>query len=253
MTAMNETAETLILSMREFGLTEYETRVYLELSGRQEANAAELSRSSGVAYTKVYSVLSSLVKKGLVEIKRGKPSIYHTVDPKKALSNLKRNKIEGVSKAYDEAISSLRNFKPKGAKFEVREHGASWNIVGKRNVINKLLEEYGSARKNVKLVFPDVEMLGRPILSRILSDKRGLPLKILLSPNDRKIMKGTSGAEVEYSDAIKSRYAIFDDKYCLMMAAESPDYWTGVFETCGNCTQQAREHFNLAWKSAAEA
>jgi hypothetical protein len=55
---------------------------------------------------------------------------------------------------------------------------------------------------------------------------------------------------VKYSEYVKSRYALFDDTYSLMIAVETPDYWTGVFETCGNCTRQAYEHFNLAWSAA---
>jgi sugar-specific transcriptional regulator TrmB len=238
--------------MKEFGLTEYETMVYLQLSGCQEASAAELSRNSGVAYTKVYSVLSSLTRKGLVEIMRGKPSIYRTVDPEKALEALKQNRVESISKAYNEAVSSLRTIRPSGTKPAVGEHGASWNIVGKRNVINRLLEELSSARKDVKVVFPDLEMLGKPILNKILENKRHLQLKILASPNDERFLKGASGVEVEFSDAIKSRYAVFDDKCCLMLAVETPEYWTGVFETCGNCTRQAWEHFDLAWKAAED-
>jgi sugar-specific transcriptional regulator TrmB len=238
--------------MKKFGLTEYETKVYMELSGRQEATAYELSRNTGVAYTKVYSVLSSLTRKGLVEIMRGKPSVYRTADPKKALAILRQNRIESISKAYDEAISSLKTIRLPGTNPAIGEHGASWNIVGKRNVINKLLEGVGGAHKDVKVVFPDLEMLGKTILSKVLENKRQLQLKILASPNDKRFLKGVSGVEVEYSDAIKSRYAVFDDKYCLMMAVETPDYWTGVFETCGNCTRQAREHFDLAWKAAED-
>jgi sugar-specific transcriptional regulator TrmB len=237
--------------MTEFGLTQYETRVYIELSGRLEASAAEISKITGVAYTKVYSVLSSLTRKGLVEIMRGKPSVYRTVDPEKALASLKKAKIEKITKSYDEAISSLRRIRPTGPERLEGEHGASWNISGKRNVINKLVEELGNARRNVKLVFPDIEALGKPVLDQVLT-RRKLPLKILVSPGDRPVMRGVAGAEIEYSDSIKSRYAIFDDKYCLMMAVETPDYWTGVFETCGNCTSQAREHFDLAWKAAAD-
>lgn len=248
-----ENTKTLTESMKGFGLTEYETMLYLQLASRQEANAAELSRNSGIAYTKVYSVLSSLTKKGLIEIMRGKPAIYRTLDPEKALSELRQSKIEGISKAYEEAISSLKAIRPCETKPAVGEHGASWNITGKRNVVSKLLEEFGGAKSNVKVVFPGIELLGKPILRRMLSDRRRVPLQLLVSPNDRTILSDFAGLEIAYSESIKSRYAIFDDGYCLMMAVETPDYWTGVFETCGNCTRQAHEHFDLAWKSASSS
>ena len=248
-----EIPDSLATSMREFGLTDYETSLYFELTSRQEANAAELSETSGIAYTKVYSVLSSLTRKGLVEIMRGKPVIFRTIDPEKSLTILKQNKIEGISKAYEKAISSLRAIRPSGVKPLVGEHGASWNISGKRNVINKLIEELGEVKKNVKVVFPEIDLLGKPILRRMIGEKPKVSFQILVSRKDRRFMRDFSGIEVGYSGTIKSRYAILDDKYCLMMAVETPDYWTGVFETCGNCTRQAHEHFQLAWKSAVQS
>jgi sugar-specific transcriptional regulator TrmB len=240
----------LIISLREFGLTEYESKIYLKLSSRSAVSASELSRVSGVPYTKVYSVLSSLSRKGLVEIMRGKPSVYKTVDPEKALRALKDGKIAKVSKAYEEAVYSLRKIRSSKLKTDDQEHGASWNIIGKRNVINKLLEEMSGANRIVKIVFPDLDVLGKPILNKIIANEHKLPLRLLVSQNDRKLLKDVSNVDAKYANSIRSRYAIFDDQCCLMMSVETPDYWTGVFETCRNCNQQAREHFDLAWKTA---
>jgi HTH-type transcriptional regulator, sugar sensing transcriptional regulator len=248
-----ESSESLIISLREFGLTEYESKTYLKLSSsRSSVSAFELSRVSGVPYTKLYSVLSSLNRKGLVEIKRGKPSVYKTVNPEKALGALRERNIARLSEAYENAVSSLRKMRSgKFGREDDRKHGASWNIDGKRNVINKLLEEVESSRKSVKIVFSDLDVLGKPILNKIMHNNRELTLKLLVSQDDRKLLEDVSkDVQTKYSDAIKSRYALFDDQSCLMMSVDSPDYWTGVFETCRNCNRQALEHFDLAWKAA---
>ncbi len=252
MLGISDATENLVPSMREFGLTEYETKIYLTLSNRQIASASELSRVSGVPYTKVYSVLSSLTGKGLVEIMRGKPAVYRIINPERALRTLKESKIVGVSRAYEEVVSSLRKIRSNESRPNDDEHGASWNISGKRNVINKLREELDGAVRSVKIVFPNLDILGKPILNQIFTHKHERHIKLLVSQRDEKFLKGISNVDAKYADTIKSRYALFDDRYCLMMAVETPDYWTGVFETCGNCTRQAREHFELAWKAAEE-
>ena len=243
--------------MRGFGLTEYEATIYFALSRdfqESAASASEISEVSGIPYTKVYSVLSSLSKKGLVEVMRGKPALYKLVDPQASFGRLKQDKIADVSRAYEQVISSVKDLfstgSKKGGKQNGEQHGASWNIQGKKNVINKLSEQVHGARKSLKLVFPNLNYFDKTILCQIFSRSSRIHTNLIVTSKDHKFLKDVPNVDVRYNESIRSRYALFDDKYSLMIAMETPDYWTGVFETCGNCTRQAYEHFDLVWNAS---
>jgi len=236
--------------MKDLGLTEYEAKLYTVLALKSgNVSVSEISRLSRVPYTKAYSTLSSLEEKGLVEVMRGKPVLYRAIEPETALADMARGMVDRISKASEEAVLALRELGTTSP--EATEHGASWNISGKRNVVNRLVEELERATAKVKFVFPNLSLLDARILAKVLSASRRLGVQMLLSPADRGVIEAKdSKATVRYSDYVRSRYALFDDRYSLMIAVESPDIWTGVFETCGNCTRQSLEHFNLAWDAA---
>ncbi len=254
---MLHNAQALLASgLRDFSLTEYEAKIYIVLSRdffTSGATALELCKVSGIAYTKVYSVLSSLNKKGLIEIKRGKPAQFKLTDPETSFGNLKGERIARVSKAHERVLSSLRTISMNATRMKIeqqREHGASWNIQGKKNVINKLSEQIAQSHQNLKIVFPNLNFLGDRILEQIRARSVELDTSLIVSRVDKRSVTEFSNSNIRYNESIKSRYALFDDRYSLMIAVESPDYWTGVFETCGNCTRQAFEHFDLAWKAS---
>ena len=53
---------------KELGLTENEGRVYETLVEFGKLGAGDVSSKSGVSYSKIYDILGSLVRKGLVEL-----------------------------------------------------------------------------------------------------------------------------------------------------------------------------------------
>ena len=62
-------------ALREIGLTEYETIAYLVLVKAGELTANDVSTSTTIPYSKVYTVLDILEKKGWVEVKGGRPRL----------------------------------------------------------------------------------------------------------------------------------------------------------------------------------
>ena len=54
-------------AMENLGLTGYEIRVYLSLLDTGSMTAADISKKSGVPYSKIYEVLNSLEEKGWLE------------------------------------------------------------------------------------------------------------------------------------------------------------------------------------------
>ncbi len=63
-----EPGRRLLDQLREIGLTEYETKVYLTLLTKGPLTANELSIASGVPRTKVYETTTHLKRKGIVQL-----------------------------------------------------------------------------------------------------------------------------------------------------------------------------------------
>ena len=82
-------------SLRDIGLTEYESLAYLALVKSGELTAGKVSEFTSIPYSKVYSVLDSLDRKGWIEVKGGRPRLYYPKSPVEALmaEQLKQEKV----------------------------------------------------------------------------------------------------------------------------------------------------------------
>src|SRR5207249_10091353 len=71
-------------ALKEFGLTEYEAKVYVSLVESGTQAASELSSTASITYSKIYEILGNLVRKGWVETEKGRPSKYYPNVPSTA-------------------------------------------------------------------------------------------------------------------------------------------------------------------------
>jgi len=81
---MNE--EEIIRLLESIGIRGYEARAYLALIELGEATATMVASKAKIPRPRIYDVLTSLSKKGLVEVKIGRPRIYHALSPEIALN-----------------------------------------------------------------------------------------------------------------------------------------------------------------------
>lgn len=95
--------------LKQLGLTDYESKVYIALVSLITAKAGELSQKSKVPRSKIYSVLESLEKKGYVKIKKTHPIEYEVIAPKKTFDNIKTqfiNNINDVQETFNSIYES---------------------------------------------------------------------------------------------------------------------------------------------------
>src|SRR5437879_12419663 len=74
-------------ALKEFGLTEYEVKVYVSLVELGTQTASELSRTASIPYSKIYEILGNLERKGWVETEKGRTSKYYPKVPSTALES----------------------------------------------------------------------------------------------------------------------------------------------------------------------
>ena len=133
-------------TLRELGLTDYESRVYLSLLEIGEGTSGDVLKKADIHTGKIYEILASLKNKGLIsEIKKNNIKVYSATEPKRILDylNKKKKDVEQTEKQVLEIMPSLlekvRYASKKPIKFEVYT-----GIEGFKTAFLKEIEKYSS-------------------------------------------------------------------------------------------------------------
>ncbi|ASJ15345.1 HTH-type sugar sensing transcriptional regulator TrmBL1 [Thermococcus radiotolerans] len=88
--------EEIIEKLQKLGLTKYESLAYITLLKLGPSKATDITKESGIPHTRVYDVLSSLHRKGFVDVMHGSPRLYKPVNPGVVLEKIKEDFIEDI-------------------------------------------------------------------------------------------------------------------------------------------------------------
>src|ERR1700758_4530393 len=94
-------------ALKEFGLTEYEAKVYVSLVESGTQTASELSRTASIPYSKIYEILGNLERKGWVESEQGRPSKYYPKAPSTALESTRIRFENTIRSSQEVALQEL--------------------------------------------------------------------------------------------------------------------------------------------------
>src|SRR5437899_13060350 len=100
-------------ALKEFGLTEYEAKVYVSLVESGTQAAGELSRTASIPYSKVYEILGNVERKGWVETEQGRHSKYYPKAPCTALESSRARLETSLKSSYADANGDLQRIAPK--------------------------------------------------------------------------------------------------------------------------------------------
>ncbi|ASJ06342.1 HTH-type sugar sensing transcriptional regulator TrmBL1 [Thermococcus pacificus] len=90
--------EEIVEKLQKLGLTKYESLAYITLLKLGPSKATDITKESGIPHTRVYDVLSSLHRKGFVDVMQGSPRLYKPVNPEVVLERIKEDFIEDIEK-----------------------------------------------------------------------------------------------------------------------------------------------------------
>ncbi|MBP7708136.1 hypothetical protein KA107_00490 [Candidatus Pacearchaeota archaeon] len=111
--------------LREIGLTEYETKIYLALLEIGESTSGIIMNRANVNSGRIYQILDSLKEKGLIsEVTKNKVKYFSPTDPKKLIAYLeeKEETIQKQKEEVDLAIPQILSkvaSRDKEAKIEI--------------------------------------------------------------------------------------------------------------------------------------
>jgi len=137
-------------SLRDLGLSEYESRTYRALLDNGPETAKELSASSDVPMGRIYDVLNGLEGNGLVRSQAaGRPKKYIAVEPDAALDRLveaRKRELEQQAERYESVAADLVD--DLDATNPVQ--GQFWTAaVGPEETVDLLLERLAAADEEI--------------------------------------------------------------------------------------------------------
>ncbi len=132
--------------LQKFGLSEYESRVYIGLVAMEQGTAEEISESSSVPRTSTYKVLESLEEKGYVDSVQGRPRTYFPAPP----SELKEELQDELITTFDKLTNIQGIFSDKGTPQLV------YTIAGRERILSKIGNMVDSSMKSILLSSPSI-------------------------------------------------------------------------------------------------
>jgi sugar-specific transcriptional regulator TrmB len=124
-------------AMESLGLTSYEIKVYLSLLEAGSMTASNISKKSGVPYSKIYEVLNSLEDKGWLESDSSRPQKFF---PKSPLTAVEAMKMRIESSIRDSKNMIMSELMPIYRKSGLRERPEIWVVMGVYNIAAKISE-----------------------------------------------------------------------------------------------------------------
>jgi sugar-specific transcriptional regulator TrmB len=207
--------------MEDLGLTSYEIRVYVSLLGSGSMTAADISKRSGVPYSKIYEVLNSLEDKGWLESDSSRPQNFYPKSPSTALEATRTMYDNRFRESQSSIISELM---PIYTKSGAKERPEIWVTTGIMNIATKVNEIIQSSQRELLVALPfAAESVTRPLLPvlRVLSDK-GVRVNILASSKMHpETLKSLSRvAAVRVKDGLFGGGVIGDGKQVVILLSE---------------------------------
>ncbi|MFQ6095576.1 MAG: TrmB family transcriptional regulator [Candidatus Bathyarchaeia archaeon] len=236
--------------LREMGLTEYETRVYLGLLEIGASTASRISGHANVPYSKIYEVLNSLEDKGWIQSQTGRPRRYYPKPPVEALEATKM-RLENMMRNWERSISA--ELQPLYDRMEIREKPEIWILRGEFNTIAKLREMMESAKVELMIAAPRLAESVVEAITPTFAKLRdsGVALLVMVSKNvDEKLLREISAmAEVRVREHMFGGGVIADGREALLILGEKKPSLVIWSDHIG-LVKFAKDYFRHLWNTA---
>lgn len=206
---MTAISNELVDTLKAFGLTEYEAKVYLALLRRGLSTAREVAEASGVPRPKVYETLERLVSASL--------TVVHTSDP-----------LSYVPLPLDEFLASYKGQVDRRTRFlkesvekmvDAPLPDAVINIVDLDRILDRIATGIDNSRRTIHLHLfeEEVQFFKEPLLS---AHKRGVRLMGLVHGENCGLpgeiyTEDTEGMEREIEEFGRPTFMVFDETEAL--------------------------------------
>jgi sugar-specific transcriptional regulator TrmB len=244
-------------AMESLGLTSYETKVYLCLLEIGSMRASDISKKSGVPYSKIYEVLNSLEDKGWLETDSSRPQKFFPKSPLTALEAMRMRIENGIRDSESLIISELM---PIYEKSGIREKPEIWVVRGIYNIAAKVSEIIQTCQHELLIALPQVaENIAKPVqpMLRMLHEK-GVRITVLASEetNTDTVRAISRIADVRLKNNMFGGGVIGDSKQVMILLGEGRSDNTNVepiaiWAEHTGLARFAKDYFHYLWADAS--
>ena len=173
---MESIPTSLIKSLNDLGLSNYEASVYAALVLYDNAEAKEIIDFLSISKPSVYEALDRLADMGLAVKRISKPARYSAISPEMAINLL----MDKHRNAGEQALAALITLEKK--KVRTDKEDALWTIYGDANIEYKIRDLFGKAKRQISC------MIGERYLKFIEKVKiRDVSLKLIVISDDEAL------------------------------------------------------------------
>lgn len=164
--------DEVVEKLKEIGLNEYQSKVYIALLKKYPATGYEISKLANIPQSRTYDTLKALESLHIVIASNTKPLTYTPIKPKELTKRYKRK--------MDSAISFLDKKLPDIKEDKYTE--PILNLTGRVKILDKIIEIIKNAQKTIyiSLFEEDFKYIEQHLLDAY---NRGLELKIVKYDN----------------------------------------------------------------------
>ena len=245
-------------SLEKIGLTSYEIKSYGTLLKEGEITASEISEKSGVPYSKIYEVLSTLEEKGWLGSDNSRPTKYFAKSPTTALDTTQQNAENEFLKNKSVILTELTSVYEKSGTSEKPD---IWVISGAMNIVAKIMELVDNCRSEVLIAIPQA---GEEIVKQALPklrhlNEKGVKITILTSDKlDKESVKAISRiAKIKIKSGLFGGGIISDKRYVVILlgpeisGSKTTDI-VAIWADHAGLAGFAKEYFEYLLKDAKE-
>ena len=242
-------------ALEEIGLTGYETKVYLSLLDSSPSMASDLSKRSGVPYSKIYDVLTSLEAKGWVEVERSRPSKFYPRSPATAIETvrmrLENKRRKNESQVLDELLAI---YEQKGSK----ERPEIWIVRGEYNILTKMKDVVNNCNHEMLLAVPimfDAMLdLANPLMLERRNNKVMISILARESLNDDALSQMAKWGKLRQRRQMFGGGVICDSSEVIIILSESEDddSTLAIWSDHVGLAKFAKNYFEYLWNDSEE-
>lgn len=246
-------------SMESLGLTNYEIRVYTSLLFSGSNTAAEISKKSGVPYSKIYDVLNSLYVRGWAYSDNQRPQNFFPKSPNNAVEAIM---IEMENNLRSNKNTIINELMPIYEKTGLKEKPDIWVVSGLYNIAIKVTEIIQSTKEELLIAIPkipeNVIKSIQPLLRELF--EKGIKIIILASEetNSETIKAMSRVAEVRLKNDMFGGGVIGDSRHVLILLGEGKNdtITNGSYDTIAIWAEHvglatfAKDYFHYLWEDA---
>jgi HTH-type transcriptional regulator, sugar sensing transcriptional regulator len=244
-------------SMESLGLTNYEIRVYTTLLFSGSTTAAEISKKSGVPYSKIYDVLNSLYERGWTYSDNSRPQNFFPKSPSTAVEAM-MVEMENSFRSYRNTL--INELMPVYEKTGLKEKPDIWVVSGLLNIADKVTEIIKSSKEEILIAIPKlpekVIKTIQPFLRELF--EKGVKIIVLASEetNEEVIKSISRVAEIRLKNSMFGGGVIGDSKQVLILLGEGKSDINNNYDLIAIWAEHvglagfAKDYFKYLWEDA---